>query len=69
MLKLRRLLALGADGLYRVNEKELPLLGYYANAIAEVVARADGRFEIEERPPQRLGQLALAQEATPLTGT
>ncbi|HEX6102843.1 MAG TPA: 1-acyl-sn-glycerol-3-phosphate acyltransferase [Alphaproteobacteria bacterium] len=49
MLKLRRLLALGADGLYRVNEKELPLLGYYANAIAEVVARAQATKLVSDR--------------------
>jgi hypothetical protein len=69
MLTLRRLLALGADGLYRVTPEELPLLRYYANAIAEVVARADSSTEPEGRPLQRLGQLALAQEATPLAGT
>jgi glycerol-3-phosphate O-acyltransferase len=69
MLTLRRLLALGEDGLHRARPEELPLLRYYANAIAEVVERAEGSSEIEERRPQRLGQLALAQEATPLAGT
>ena len=48
---------------------KLPLLRYYANAIAEVVARADSSTELEERPVQRQGQFALAQDATPLAGT
>jgi glycerol-3-phosphate O-acyltransferase len=69
MLTLRRLLALGEDGLYRATPEELPLLRYYANAIAEVVERAEGPSELETRTPQRLGQLALAQEATPAAGT
>jgi glycerol-3-phosphate O-acyltransferase len=69
MLTLRRLVARGEDGLYRVPPEELPLLRYYANAIAEVVARADSSTELEERPVQRLGQCALAQDATPLAGT
>jgi glycerol-3-phosphate O-acyltransferase len=69
MLTLRRLVARGEDGLYRAAPEELPLLRYYANAIAEVVARADAAPREEAPPPQRLGQLALAQEATPLAGT
>jgi glycerol-3-phosphate O-acyltransferase len=68
MLTLRRLVRLGEDGLHRAAAEELPLLRYYANAIAEVVARAEGGAGAEERA-QRLGQFALAQEATPLAGT
>ena len=70
MLTLRRLVLVGEDGFYRVAAEELPLLRYYANAIAEGVARADPAAAPEQAaPPQRLGQLALAQEATPLAGT
>ena len=69
MLTLRRLVARGEDGVYRAMPDELPLLRYYANAIAEAVARAHSSQEPEERPAQRLGQLAFAQEATPLAGT
>ena len=69
MLTLRRLVARGEDGLYRMRSDELPLLRYYANAIAEAVARAGSTAELEGRPVQRLGQFALAQDATPLAGT
>ena len=41
MLTLRRL-AHEADGLYRAGGAETKLLGYYANSIAHLVARADG---------------------------
>ena len=70
MLTLRRLVRIGEDGLHRVAPEELPLLRYYANAIAEAVARA-ARAAAGEEPAaiQRLGQFALAQEATPLAGT
>ena len=53
----------------RMRSDELPLLRYYANAIAEAVARAGSTAELEGRPVQRLGQFALAQDATPLAGT
>ena len=70
MLTLRRLVKLGEDGLHRVAPEELPLLRYYANAIAETVARAEQPPTIvTESLSQRLGQFALAQEATPLAGT
>ena len=70
MLTLRRLVRLGEDGLHRVAPEELPLLRYYANAIAETVARAEHPPTIlTERVSQRLGQFALAQEETPLAGT
>ncbi len=70
MLTLRRLVRLGEDGLHLVAPEELPLLSYYANDIAETVARAEQPPAIvTESLSQRLGQFALAQEATPLAGT
>jgi hypothetical protein len=60
---------LDEEGLYRVAPQELPLLRYYANAIAEVVAKVEGRLLQEAQVPHRFGQLALEQEATPVAGT
>ena len=69
MLTLRRLVALDEEGLYRVTPRELPLLRYYANAIAEVVAMAEVRRSLDTEEAHRLGQSVFAQEATPVAGT
>lgn len=69
MLTLRHLVRSDDEGLYRVEPRELPLLRYYANAIAEVVATAEHRPSLETEEGHRLGQSVFAQEATPAAGT
>ncbi len=69
MLTLRHLVVLDEEGLYRPASQELPLLRYYANAIAEVASKLEGRLLQDAHVPHRLGQSALAQEAMPVAGT
>jgi glycerol-3-phosphate O-acyltransferase len=49
MLRLRRMVLL-ADGLYRANPDERPLLAYYANAIAHLLPGTDALAPARERP-------------------
>ncbi len=58
MLTLRHLVALDEEGLYRVEPRELPLLRYYANAIAEVSSAAESVTPTDE-PPSQIRSAAL----------
>ena len=69
MLTLRHLVVLDQEGLYQVAPQELPLLRYYANAIAEAVGKLEDRLPTQLRQTHRLGQLPRSQEVTPAAGT
>ena len=55
MLTLRHLVLVSEDGLHRIVPEELPLLRYYANAIAEAVARAEAR--VTEMPAPQIAEM------------